>query len=227
MFLKFQIFCIFEIFINDFFTVKSKPTEYIHITENKLHATFNKNSYYSECSCNSPCSIDNGCINALSRTECLPHSCQKKCFNQNFREGEKIPVGVRITELKGFGLFALVGIPAGKFVIEYMGEVIDKIELDQRLKNYRDNNFYFLALGQNKFIDAALYGNQSRFINHSCEPNLEMQKWAVYSNGVEQTRIGLFSLRKINQGEELSMSYNWNVKTTICNCEAKNCRHYI
>ena len=37
----------------------------------------------------------------------------------------------------------------------------------------------------------------SRFMNHSCGPNLETQKWHV--NG--DVRVGLFALRDIKAGE--------------------------
>lgn len=37
----------------------------------------------------------------------------------------------------------------------------------------------------------------ARFINHSCEPNCETQKWMVRG----ELAIGLFTLRKIKAGE--------------------------
>lgn len=46
-------------------------------------------------------------------------------------------------------------------------------------------------------IDAGPKGNSSRFINHSCSPNCETQKWTV--NG--DVRIGLFALCDIEAGE--------------------------
>lgn len=44
-----------------------------------------------------------------------------------------------------------------------------------------------------------------RFVNHSCEPNCEMQKWSV--NGL--FRMALFALRDIEAGEELTYDYNF------------------
>jgi SET domain-containing protein len=41
-------------------------------------------------------------------------------------------------------------------------------------------------------------GNVARFINHSCEPNCETQKWMVRG----ELAIGLFTLRKIKAGEQ-------------------------
>lgn len=38
----------------------------------------------------------------------------------------------------GFGLFANEQIKAGEFVIEYVGEVIDDQECEQRMIKYRD-----------------------------------------------------------------------------------------
>lgn len=85
-----------------------------------------------------------------------------------------------------------------KFVIEYKGEVIDRMIFDQRFaKANKNHKYFFFSLGKNFYIDATVYGNEARFINHSCTPNVAPYKWSTYINGLEHTRIGLFSLRKI------------------------------
>ncbi len=43
------------------------------------------------------------------------------------------------------------------------------------------------------FIDAALKGNESRFMNHSCDPNCVAQRWTVRG----EVRVGMFALRDI------------------------------
>jgi histone-lysine N-methyltransferase SETD2 len=48
-----------------------------------------------------------------------------------------------------------------------------------------------------------LQGNHARFINHSCEPNCETQKWMVRG----ELAIGLYTLRKIKAGEQQSAWY--------------------
>jgi hypothetical protein len=47
------------------------------------------------------------------------------------------------------------------------------------MKRLSDTNFYLCEVSSNMIIDATDKGNVSRFINHSCEPNTEMQKWLV------------------------------------------------
>jgi hypothetical protein len=49
-------------------------------------------------------------------------------------------------------------------------------------------------------LSAHTQGNTARFINHSCEPNCETQKWMVQG----ELAIGLFTLRKIKAGEQCS-----------------------
>ena len=44
-----------------------------------------------------------------------------------------------------------------------------------------------------------------RFINHSCEPNCETQKWLVQG----ELAIGLFAQKDILAGEELTFDYNF------------------
>lgn len=50
---------------------------------------------------------------------------------------------------------------------------------------------------KDRIIDAGPKGNYSRFMNHSCQPNCETQKWTV--NG--DTRVGLFAVCDIPVGE--------------------------
>lgn len=50
---------------------------------------------------------------------------------------------------------------------------------------------------KDRIIDAGPKGNYSRFMNHSCQPNCETQKWTV--NG--DTRVGLFAVCDIPLGE--------------------------
>ena len=45
-----------------------------------------------------------------------------------------------------------------------------------------------------------------RFVNHSCDPNTEIQKWCV--NGL--FRMTLFAIRDIQPGEELGYDYNFS-----------------
>jgi SET domain-containing protein len=62
--------------------------------------------------------------------------------------------------------------------VEYVGEVIDQVELERRSKKNKDTrHFYFLTIDANECIDASVKGNLARFINHSCSPNCETQKW--------------------------------------------------
>lgn len=77
-----------------------------------------------------------------------------------------------------------------------------------------------------EIIDAIKYGNLSRFINHSCEPNCETQKWSV--NG--ETLVGIVSMKDIPEGEELTFDYMFDSFSTQyqkCYCGAKFCRGFL
>lgn len=64
-------------------------------------------------------------------------------------------------------------------------------------------------------------------MNHSCDPNCEMQKWSV--NGL--FRMALFALRNIPAHQELTYDYNFSLfnpaEGQTCFCGAKNCRGVI
>lgn len=92
--------------------------------------------------------------------------------------------------------------------MEYVGEVVDHDEFDKRANGYskgKNPHYYFMSLRPDAVIDATMKGNISRFINHSCDPNAETQKWTV--NG--ELRIGFFSKRTILAGEEITFDYQF------------------
>jgi len=71
-----------------------------------------------------------------------------------------------------------------------------------------------------------LQGALGRFVNHSCEPNCETQKWLVRG----ELAIGLFALRDIKAGEELTFDYNFDRygdKPMRCLCATPSCCGYI
>ena len=95
----------------------------------------------------------------------------------------------------------------GEFIVEYMGEVIREEEFERRMiDDYsKMQHQYGLYLQSGLIIDGYRMGNIARFVNHSCEPNCEMQKWNV--NGLY--RMCLFSKYHIPAGTEITFDYNF------------------
>jgi hypothetical protein len=140
------------------------------------------------------------------------------------------PFTVRESDIQGLGGFALRWIEAGERIVEYVGERISHDEADVRYDDddgKRHHTFLF-TVDDDTVIDAAVDGNEARFINHSCDPNCE----AVDRRG----RIFIESLRDIAPGEELFYDYNFELDEPItpalkkrypCHCGAPNCRGTI
>ncbi|XP_004298233.1 PREDICTED: histone-lysine N-methyltransferase, H3 lysine-9 specific SUVH4-like [Fragaria vesca subsp. vesca] len=83
-------------------------------------------------------------------------------------------------------------------------------------------------------IDAASSGNVTRFINHSCEPNLFVQCVLSSHHDVKQARIVLFASENIPPMQELTYDYGYElgsvvdtdgiVKELPCCCGTADCR---
>ncbi|CAH8552826.1 unnamed protein product [Heterobilharzia americana] len=187
-----------------------------------------------ECKPNSedPCGPSSRCINRELHYECLPSICPNgdACRNQRFTKRLYPPQRPFWTgEQRGWGLKTMVAIRAGEFVNEYVGDLIDEDEANRRLRFAHENNvtnYYMMKLDSQRIIDAGPKGNLSRFMNHSCDPNLNTQKWTV--NG--DNRIGLFAVRDIPAGEELTFNYNFvalGQERLNCRCGASNCVGFL
>ena len=137
---------------------------------------------------------------------------------------------LRKSAIQGRGAFATRRIRKGTRLIEYIGEKITSEEGDERYDDSamgRHHTFLF-SLDNGYVIDAAVGGNDARFINHSCDPNCE----AVIVRG----RIYIEALRTIHPGEELAYDYAYERSDDHteedealykCRCGADNCRGTI
>uniref|UniRef100_A0A671NQV1 Histone-lysine N-methyltransferase, H3 lysine-36 and H4 lysine-20 specific-like n=1 Tax=Sinocyclocheilus anshuiensis TaxID=1608454 RepID=A0A671NQV1_9TELE len=216
-----------------------KPPPYKHVKMNRLIGKVQiitaDLSEIPRCNCKvsdeNPCGIDSECINRMLMYECHPQVCpvEERCQNQCFTKRQYTEVEIFRTLSRGWGLCSVSDIKKGAFVNEYVGEVIDEDECRARIKHAQENNicnFYMLTLDKDRIIDAGPKGNQSRFMNHSCQPNCETQKWTV--NG--DTRVGLFALEDIPTGVELTFNYNLECLgngKTVCKCGAPNCSGFL
>ncbi|CAJ1058625.1 histone-lysine N-methyltransferase%2C H3 lysine-36 specific [Xyrichtys novacula] len=216
-----------------------KPPPYKHIKVNrpvgKVQIITADLSEIPRCNCKAsdenPCGIDSECINRMLMYECHPQVCVagERCQNQTFTKRQYTSVEIFRTLSCGWGLRAVSDIKKGAFVSEYVGEVIDEEECRARIKHAQENdicNFYMLTLDKDRIIDAGPKGNLARFMNHSCQPNCETQKWTV--NG--DTRVGLFALQDIPKGVELKFNYNLECLgngKTACKCGAPNCSGFL
>lgn len=133
------------------------------------------------------------------------------------------------TGFKGWGLAAGEFIKRGTFVMQYFGEVFDtETKLGtERLKKYKGSTCtYLMKIHKTFVIDPTYKGSMARFINHSCDPNCETQKWNVLG----EICVGIFAIKDIQEGEELSFDYRFDcyrTPLTRCYCGAKSCKGYL
>jgi SET domain-containing protein len=180
---------------------------------------------------NAACGDDSDCINRLTLMECSNDccGCQRSCLNQRFQNREYADVSVFKAGNKGYGLRADSDIQPGRFIYEYVGDVIDEPRFRQRSVKYAQEgvkHFYFMSLEKDQFIDATKKGGLARFVNHSCNPNCETEKWVVG----KKFRMGIFAKRHIKAGEELVFDYNvdrYGAEKQPCYCGEPNCLGYI
>lgn len=137
---------------------------------------------------------------------------------------------VRDSAIAGKGAFALRAIKKGERLIEYTGERIPHPVADARYDDdtMDEHHTFLFTVSSRTVLDASRGGNESRFINHSCDPNCESE--------VEKGRVYIFALRDIRKGEELHYDYAYERSGDEtekeeaqyrCRCGTKICRGSI
>jgi SET domain-containing protein len=140
-----------------------------------------------------------------------------------------LPFELRASPIQGRGAFATRAIPAGTRLIEYAGERLTPAEADVRYPDDGDRHHTFLfAIDDDVVVDAAVNGNEARFLNHSCDPNCDVV--------VEDGRLWIETIRDVAPGEELAYDYAFVLperhtpaakRRYPCHCGAPGCRRTI
>ncbi|KAK7861250.1 histone-lysine n-methyltransferase ashh2 [Quercus suber] len=99
-----------------------------------------------------------GCLNRMLSIECVQGACPcgDLCSNQQFQKQKYANLEWFRCGKKGYGLKLLEDIPEGKFLIEYVGEVLNMQAYEARQKEYALNghrHFYFMTLNGSEAID--------------------------------------------------------------------------
>ncbi|KAK1246057.1 hypothetical protein MKX07_005126 [Trichoderma sp. CBMAI-0711] len=185
-------------------------------------------------------------------------SCSMSCPNRVVERGRTVPLQIFRTHDRGWGVHAQAAIKKGQFVDRYYGEIITSAEADRRRAAAavsQRKDVYLFAL--DKFtdpdsLDARLRGpplevdgeflsGPTRFINHSCEPNLRIFARVGDHADKHIHDLALFAIRDIPRGEELTFDYVDGVMTgdlagmeeeahgemAKCLCGSRKCRGYL
>ncbi|XP_020102452.1 histone-lysine N-methyltransferase, H3 lysine-9 specific SUVH6-like [Ananas comosus] len=184
--------------------------------------------------------------------ECGPNcKCPPSCHNRVSQHGIKIQLEIFKTLSRGWGVRSLSSIPSGSFICEYVGELLQDKEAEQR-----SNDDYLFDIGHNYddqslweglpsiipglqsssncdtvqdkgfTIDAAECGNVGRFINHSCSPNLYAQNVLYDHDDKRMPHIMFFAAENIPPLQELTYHYNYmidQVRDSDGNIKRKDC----
>lgn len=141
------------------------------------------------------------------------------------------PFVVRKSRIAGRGAFATRDIERGERIAEYLGERVSHAVADARYDDHAGSahHTFLFAVNRSVVIDANVDGNDTRFINHSCDPNCESE--------IEARRVFIDAIRDIRKGEELFYDYAYVRDGTEtaeeeyglygCRCGTKKCRRTI
>ena len=121
------------------------------------------------------------------------------------------------------GLFANKDIKKDTKIIYYIGKIITKKQTEKDPKFNNGKAIYLFNINNKYDLDGDFAYNTARLINHSCNPNCEVE-----SKGL---KLWISSTRDIKKNEELSYDYGFsfdeNYKEFPCKCGSINCCGYI
>ncbi|KIH92881.1 histone-lysine N-methyltransferase SUV39H [Sporothrix brasiliensis 5110] len=178
------------------------------------------------------------------------------CANRVVERGRRVPLQIFRTEDRGWGVRTLVDLRKGQFVDRYLGEILTAREANLRRSAAtmaRRKDVYLFAL--DKFSDANSLDSRlagpplecdgefragpTRFINHSCSPNLRIFARVGDHADKHIHDLAFFAVSDIAAGDELTFDYVDGIVDlasdarhhvagmTPCLCKSPNCRKFL
>ncbi|GJE87895.1 hypothetical protein PsYK624_039790 [Phanerochaete sordida] len=174
-------------------------------------------------------------------------SCRPTCPSRVAQRPRDVKIQIFKTRYCGWGVKALYDLPKGKVLGLYTGKLITRAEAAEA----RDpNRSYIFDLDARETdqdvqedmkysVDAYKQGNWTRFVNHSCESNLEVVSvfWDIPASS-NRPYLAFVAKEDIPKGTELTIDYDPKAARDKkgkrrqaggkeCNCGAKHCRRRI
>ncbi|KAH9482286.1 Histone-lysine N-methyltransferase, H3 lysine-9 specific [Psilocybe cubensis] len=169
-----------------------------------------------------------------------------QCPNRVSQIPRKHPIEIFKTPTRGWGVRSTEAIKKGQVLGIYTGLVITReaanalpgplakyrFDLDgDELANEEEENPSTLGLYS---VDSRLHGNWTRFINHSCSPNLQIYL-VVHDTppGIGLPYIAFVANQNIPIRKELTFDYNPGQSSTLeegadpCHCGSNECRGFL
>lgn len=179
--------------------------------------------------------------------------CSFICRNRLTQKALKFRPEVFKTEDRGWGLRSWDTIPAGSFICEFTGRFVQNAQLPQRrdfvvdlgrlpksnplwgdvssLLDTQPSQATVNASIPEFAIDSSQIGNASRFINHSCSPNVLVQCILRDHQDTKRPHLMLFAMDNIPPFKELTRDYGSDLARSNseehgmqCLCKSEDCR---
>lgn len=133
-------------------------------------------------------------------------------------KSEDFDIKDSLQEGVGKGLFAKSDIKKGTFILEYAGIPMPTKEADEHAGRY------LFEVDERITINGEPEWNTARYINHSCDPNVEAE--------IEDGHIMIYAIKPIRAGAELYIDYGDEyfdefIRPVGCRCHTSKCRSKV
>ena len=130
---------------------------------------------------------------------------------------------IKKSKIDNRGLYAATNIKKNTKIIEYKGKIITVKETETNPKFDNNKAIYLFNLNKKYDLDGDFKYNTARLINHSCDPNCEVDGVGL--------KLWIYAIKDIKKNEELTYDYGFSFdkdyKDFPCRCGARKCVGFI
>ena len=130
---------------------------------------------------------------------------------------------IKKSKIDNRGLYAAKDIKKNAKIIEYKGKIITVKETETNPKFDNDKAIYLFNLNKKYDLDGDFKYNTARLINHSCDPNCEVDGVGL--------KLWIYAIKDIKKNDELTYDYGFSFdkdyKDFPCRCGTKKCVGFI